>query len=719
MFVEPRLEPEANRTADAATALVDDEDATAVRDRVVPGDDTAADNESTEAETSAGAASSVERPEAKVASQRLSGPPSLPTVRLAGVELHAVNEEQAIETILAELECGRGGVVVTPNLDHIHRCTRNMTFAALVAEADLVVADGMPLVWASRIKGTPLPQRVAGSNLISSLSGAAAAAGRRVYLLGGDPGTAEGAARVLQDRYPDLVVAGTHCPPVGFEYDSVQMATLVERLQAAKPDIVFVALGSPKQEKLINQIRRTLPQAWWLGVGISFSFLTGQVRRAPQWMQASGFEWLHRLVQEPRRLFKRYVLVGVPFAARLMTRSFGERVARGVGLARPEPVKRHAGTLRIVEALDADARLNGDANAAAVQRAARKAREEAPGEDFTELSVDIGERRADAMAVLARLRALVLLGGKVRPSAFTRSCARPALELPVNDRERLMDNWLRQADDLAKLAGLDCLPIRVVVSDEHDAPARADGLDGPVRPAGGFSVDRDLSEYRGTGGVLHDIAGEYADDDVLLVCNAAQVLMEPLTVIARALAHKGGDVSLIAHDDGTPSGAMLVSVKTLRQISSVGYVDMKEQALPRIARQFAVRALRCRRPSALPVRTLEGYIRALQQLHAKLSQRGRGAEPDPLSENFQKHFALVEPGAEVHPTAYIHDSVILSGARVEAGATVVRSVVCRDAVVPREARVVDAMVTRYTWIDGTSRLDRAARVARTATAAGI
>lgn len=640
----------------------------------------------------------------RIARPRRSAPPSLPTVRLAGVELHAITEEQAIETILAELEFGRGGVVVTPNLDHIYRCTKNMTFAALVAEADLVVADGAPLVWASRLKGTPLPERVAGSNLIHSLSGAAAAAGRRVYLLGGDPGTAEGAARVLQERHPDLTVAGTHCPPVGFEYDSVQMATLVEKLQAARPDIVFVALGSPKQEKLINQIRRTLPRAWWLGVGISFSFLTGHVRRAPLWMQNGGLEWFHRLLQEPRRLFKRYLVIGVPFAGRLMAVSLAERAGRWLGLARAEPVKRHAGTLRLIDALDEQARIDGDANALAVEHAALRQASRDPARkraldarddlsDITDAS-DSAQKRADAATMLSRIRALVLLGGKVRPSEFTRGCGRPVLELPVADGERLMDNWLRHAEELARLGGIHRLPLRIVVSDEHDAP-QSDGCAGGCdRPADAFTVERDLSEYRGTGGVLHDLAGEYADEDLLLVCNAGQVLMEPLTVIARALAHKGADVALVAHDDGTPSGAMLLRVKTLRHISAVGYVDMKEQALPRIAQEFTVRAVRCRRPSALPIRSLEAYIRALQQHHAKLAQRGRGAEPDPLAENFAKHFAIIEPGAQVHPAAYLHDSVVLAGGRVEAGATLVRSMVCAGGVVPRDGRMVDALVSR-------------------------
>ncbi|MGH7214615.1 MAG: WecB/TagA/CpsF family glycosyltransferase, partial [Tepidisphaeraceae bacterium] len=107
-----------------------------------------------------------------------------PMIELHGVELHAVTERQVLDYILSELDAGRGGTVVTPNLDHLRRCTRDVTFGAMVAEADLVVADGMPLVWASRLQRTPLPQRVAGSDLISTLSAAAAGRGRSIFLLG-------------------------------------------------------------------------------------------------------------------------------------------------------------------------------------------------------------------------------------------------------------------------------------------------------------------------------------------------------------------------------------------------------------------------------------------------------------------------------------------------------------------------------------------------------
>jgi N-acetylglucosaminyldiphosphoundecaprenol N-acetyl-beta-D-mannosaminyltransferase len=189
----------------------------------------------------------------------------------------------------------------------------------------MLVADGMPLIWASRLQRTPLPERVCGSNLIWSLSEAAAGAGLSIYLLGGADDTAEQAGRILTSHFANLRIAGTYYPPYGFEKDPAELARMSEAIERAAPDIVFVALGFPKGERLIDHLRRHRPQAWWIGVGISFSFVCGHVSRAPKWMQRTGLEWLHRLLKEPRRLIKRYLIDDIPFAFRLLWRSFGER----------------------------------------------------------------------------------------------------------------------------------------------------------------------------------------------------------------------------------------------------------------------------------------------------------------------------------------------------------------------------------------------------------
>ena len=246
-------------------------------------------------------------------------------VLLHGMSFDAFTERGCAEYVMGRLETGCGGWIVTSNVDHLRKYQRDPAFRRLVASADVRVADGMPLVWASRVQGTPLPERVAGSNLMPLLCAAAAAWRRSVYLLGGDPGTADLAAALLRDRHPELVVAGTYCPPFGFEKDEACLESIRRKLEASKADIVFVALGAPKQEIFIDRNRHVLPRSWWIGVGISFSFLCGRVKRAPVWMQRCGLEWFHRLLQEPGKLTRRYLLDDAPFAVALLGSSLRRR----------------------------------------------------------------------------------------------------------------------------------------------------------------------------------------------------------------------------------------------------------------------------------------------------------------------------------------------------------------------------------------------------------
>ena len=191
-----------------------------------------------------------------------------------------------------------------------------------------MVADGKPLIWASRIAGTPLPARVCGSDLIWSLSAAMADAGRSVYLLGGEPGTAERAEQVLRDRFPTLKIAGNLSPAFGFDTRPDELAAVCDEVAGAAPDVVFAGFGFPKQERVIARLRPRLPQTWFMGCGAAIGFVAGVHSRAPGWMQEYGLEWVHRLALEPRRLMRRYLVNDVPFAARLLAGSVRTRVSR-------------------------------------------------------------------------------------------------------------------------------------------------------------------------------------------------------------------------------------------------------------------------------------------------------------------------------------------------------------------------------------------------------
>jgi len=248
-------------------------------------------------------------------------------VSIAGAQIHAITEAECVRFVMEELEAGRGGSIQTMNVDHLLRFATKRSFASLCRSATLVVADGMPLVWASRLQGTPLPERVTGADLLWSLSEAAAIRGHSVFLLGGEPATAEETAARLVRRCPSLRVAGTMCPEVSPNQGRAAYAEIERSLTASRPDIVFVALGMPKQEQLIAALGGSLPATWWIGVGAAFSFAARVRRRAPALMRRGGLEWLFRLCQEPRRLAGRYLLHDLPFAFALLLRAAWSRRA--------------------------------------------------------------------------------------------------------------------------------------------------------------------------------------------------------------------------------------------------------------------------------------------------------------------------------------------------------------------------------------------------------
>ena len=252
-------------------------------------------------------------------------------VQLDGTGFDRITEGEVVAVVREALACGRGGRIITPNIDILRQAQVDRRVRAHLDDADLIVADGMPLVWASRLSGTPLPERVAGSSLIWSLSQGLGRDGRSIFVIGGAPategvgeGVKDGATRAadrLAADCPGLRIAGTLCPDFGFERDEIAYAEFCAKVADAQPDLVFVGLGFPKQEDVVSRLRGLLPQAWLIGCGAAVNFVAGDVDRAPRWMQRTGLEWAHRLGSEPRRLAGRYLKHDAPYALRLLARA--------------------------------------------------------------------------------------------------------------------------------------------------------------------------------------------------------------------------------------------------------------------------------------------------------------------------------------------------------------------------------------------------------------
>jgi N-acetylglucosaminyldiphosphoundecaprenol N-acetyl-beta-D-mannosaminyltransferase len=252
----------------------------------------------------------------------------MPTVSLMGLRLACVDRHELLDHIFSSLRAGLGGWLVTANLDFLRRYVRDPSARDLYDAAEIRVADGMPLVWACRLQGDDLPERVAGSSLVWLMIERAAREGRSVYLLGGAPGANERASKVLVDKFSSLRLCGGSSPGIGSPPSSSEVAGVLADLADSRPDILLVGLGSPKQEQLIRELRPHLPATWMVGIGITLSFVAGDVKRAPVWMRKMGIEWVHRMFQDPRRLMKRYLIEDLPFAARLFPSALLARLRR-------------------------------------------------------------------------------------------------------------------------------------------------------------------------------------------------------------------------------------------------------------------------------------------------------------------------------------------------------------------------------------------------------
>jgi N-acetylglucosaminyldiphosphoundecaprenol N-acetyl-beta-D-mannosaminyltransferase len=237
-------------------------------------------------------------------------------VRVWGLPLARFTFDQALEHIDRLIESGRPHYLITANTHYAMLSKRDAGLAAVNARATFIVADGMPLVWASRWKGRPLPERVTGADLFPALCARAAARGYRVFLLGGAPGVGGAAASRLRTTYPGLQVVGVESPPFR-ALSPEEQAELADRIRSARPDLLFVAFTQPRGEQWLAENVAALDVPVCLNVGAALDFVAGRVPRAPRIIQRLGLEWAYRLYREPSRLLFRYTANGL-FVLRML-----------------------------------------------------------------------------------------------------------------------------------------------------------------------------------------------------------------------------------------------------------------------------------------------------------------------------------------------------------------------------------------------------------------
>ena len=230
-------------------------------------------------------------------------------IELFGVQIDPLRMDEAVGQVLvwSAEPASRCHYVVTPNVDHVVMLQEHAGLQAAYREAGLVLVDGAPVLWSSRLLRRPVPERVAGSDLVPALFNATNVnRPLRVFLLGAATGVAERAATNIHMKWPAVIVAGTYSPPLGFERDERETAAILARIAEAQPDVLVVGLGAPKQELWVHQHHQQIAAKVALCVGATIDFLAGEKSRAPLWMQRVGLEWAYRVASEPQRLAKRY-----------------------------------------------------------------------------------------------------------------------------------------------------------------------------------------------------------------------------------------------------------------------------------------------------------------------------------------------------------------------------------------------------------------------------
>ncbi|BCZ48249.1 acetyl-mannosamine transferase [Clostridium gelidum] len=229
-------------------------------------------------------------------------------IKFLNTEIDNLSMSEAIEEIDKLVVNRKSSYVVTPNVDHIVKLEKDEEFKEVYKNADLILTDGMPLIWISKMKFTPIKEKVSGSDLFPRVCELAAKKSYSMFLLGAAEGVAAKAAENLKEKFSGLNIVGSYSPSYGFEKKEDEIEKIIKIINEVKPDILAIGLGAPKQEKFIYKYNKRLNVPVSLAIGASIDFEAGNIERAPKFMQKCGFEWFYRLCKQPKRMFKRYLI---------------------------------------------------------------------------------------------------------------------------------------------------------------------------------------------------------------------------------------------------------------------------------------------------------------------------------------------------------------------------------------------------------------------------
>ena len=245
-------------------------------------------------------------------------------IKLLNIYIDNYTMREAINEIDCLIQRQVPSYVVTPNLDHIVTLENDEEFKEVYRNADMVVADGKPLIWISKIKKTPIKEKISGSDLFPHMCELAVQKGYTIFIMGAQEGVADRAVKNLKEKYPGIKFVGTYSPSFGFEKKEDELKKMEKMILSTKPDILAVSLGSPKGEKFIYKHLKEYGVPLCISIGATIDFEAGNVKRAPKWMSDIGLEWLFRITQDPKRLLKRYwtdAVKIVPIIMKYKTRS--------------------------------------------------------------------------------------------------------------------------------------------------------------------------------------------------------------------------------------------------------------------------------------------------------------------------------------------------------------------------------------------------------------